>query len=496
MFCLFASSRAQNLDSLLFFSLIEPPDSFYVNRRQLWFIRTMTPMGRTQTVSQEFFMLNPAGGIRQIAHQGFDSATFFRPAMSEEGIYQWDYAAHPGPLVVHPSSSARWSINGPRHLIYDITIPAIEQIHLTHGLGSGKPSLVFAEVEVSEILDTSLSTTTLVSEDVMLQNMFHPVPSRISSYISSIDLLPLQADSVRQISVSINVADRATNSSDTVQYSGLVLWLNTPTVVDVSDPTGTIHVRLTSPAAPPGTAFVILKGTDTALARVNKNSELPVGHLSVPMHFQVGESFIGNVPELSQMMIAPPYQEDSSLVNITSTYIVLPERFQSDARHLLTITYDSELARATVLSSGIPPEEYDERNIGIYAFDHLISKWLFVGGEGRNGSVEFLTTQFGTLEASYNSSHVFYPDQARLLQNFPNPFNTSTIITYDLPSVTQTTIKIYDILGREVSLLFDAIQDPGLHTVTWDAVGRASGVYIGVLSVAGKSSVKKMLLIR
>ena len=83
-----------------------------------------------------------------------------------------------------------------------------------------------------------------------------------------------------------------------------------------------------------------------------------------------------------------------------------------------------------------------------------------------------------------------------LSQNFPNPFNPSTGINYRLAESSFVTIKIYDVLGREVRVLVDSRQDAGDHEVTFDASDLPSGVYLCLLDAAGIRDVKKMVLMK
>ena len=65
-----------------------------------------------------------------------------------------------------------------------------------------------------------------------------------------------------------------------------------------------------------------------------------------------------------------------------------------------------------------------------------------------------------------------------LSQNYPNPFNPSTVIKYELPNVNHVTLKIYDILGKEVAVLIDKEQENGRYEVAFDGSKLSSGVYI------------------
>lgn len=81
-----------------------------------------------------------------------------------------------------------------------------------------------------------------------------------------------------------------------------------------------------------------------------------------------------------------------------------------------------------------------------------------------------------------------------LAQNYPNPFNPSTAISYSLPAAANVTIKVYNLGGEEVALLFNGVQQAGKHSVRFDASGLPSGIYLYELSTGAMKSVKKMIL--
>ena len=88
------------------------------------------------------------------------------------------------------------------------------------------------------------------------------------------------------------------------------------------------------------------------------------------------------------------------------------------------------------------------------------------------------------------------PNQLALAQNYPNPFNPTTNIRYTLPERTHATLKVYTTLGEEVATLVDEVQEAGNRTVSFDARGLASGVYLYRLSAAGMVETKSMILIK
>jgi hypothetical protein len=70
------------------------------------------------------------------------------------------------------------------------------------------------------------------------------------------------------------------------------------------------------------------------------------------------------------------------------------------------------------------------------------------------------------------------PDHFELFQNFPNPFNPTTIISYQLVADSRVTMKIFNLLGQEVATLVDGQRQAGYHEERWEARGFASGTYI------------------
>ncbi len=83
-----------------------------------------------------------------------------------------------------------------------------------------------------------------------------------------------------------------------------------------------------------------------------------------------------------------------------------------------------------------------------------------------------------------------------LFQNYPNPFNPSTKISWQSPIGSWQTIKVYDILGKEVATLVNEYRQAGNHSVEFNASNLPSGVYIYNLQVNGYSASKKMLLLK
>lgn len=93
------------------------------------------------------------------------------------------------------------------------------------------------------------------------------------------------------------------------------------------------------------------------------------------------------------------------------------------------------------------------------------------------------------------------PSQYRLRANYPNPFNPTTTILYELPERAVVQVEVFNVLGRRIALLADTQQPPGTYRVTWngrDDAGApvASGLYLYRLSTPIFTHVRKMLLVK
>lgn len=93
------------------------------------------------------------------------------------------------------------------------------------------------------------------------------------------------------------------------------------------------------------------------------------------------------------------------------------------------------------------------------------------------------------------------PSKFSLFPNYPNPFNTETIIRYDIPQNGFVSIKVFNILGQEIVTLIEKFQQPGKYSIRWDGrdkFGRyvASGVYVYSISIKNYNVSKKMVFLK
>ena len=83
-----------------------------------------------------------------------------------------------------------------------------------------------------------------------------------------------------------------------------------------------------------------------------------------------------------------------------------------------------------------------------------------------------------------------------LSQNYPNPFNPTTLISYQLPVSGQVTLKVYDMLGREIATLVSERENAGSYSVKFDGSRLSSGVYFYRLQAGSFSQTKKLMLVK
>lgn len=88
------------------------------------------------------------------------------------------------------------------------------------------------------------------------------------------------------------------------------------------------------------------------------------------------------------------------------------------------------------------------------------------------------------------------PTEFALFQNFPNPFNPSTLIKYQVPEKSFVSIKVYDLLGMELATLVNEDKSAGSYEVNFDASQLSSGFYIYSIKAGNFTSTKKMMLVK
>jgi hypothetical protein len=97
---------------------------------------------------------------------------------------------------------------------------------------------------------------------------------------------------------------------------------------------------------------------------------------------------------------------------------------------------------------------------------------------------------------SVNEQDRMLPRGYSLDQNYPNPFNPTTAITFSVATYSHTSLKVYDILGREVATLVNEQKPAGTYTQKWNAENFPSGVYFYRLQAGSFTETKKLVLLK
>ncbi len=113
-----------------------------------------------------------------------------------------------------------------------------------------------------------------------------------------------------------------------------------------------------------------------------------------------------------------------------------------------------------------------------------------------NSTIDSMDVRFKNGNVGVTGRNPGGPRDFYLARNYPNPFNAETMISYTLPNKGMVTLKIYDLMGREIASLVNGIQGPGDYSVLFDAGNHASGVYFSKLESEQHSQTRKLILIR
>jgi len=113
-----------------------------------------------------------------------------------------------------------------------------------------------------------------------------------------------------------------------------------------------------------------------------------------------------------------------------------------------------------------------------------------VAGSSRSGGQLTADIKLRT----FTSDIAELPAEFALEQNYPNPFNPLTVIGYQLSAPGWVSVKVYDVLGREIAILVNEKKEPGVYTFSWDASNFPSGVYFYRIRAGNFVETKKMVL--
>ncbi|HMS33489.1 MAG TPA: T9SS type A sorting domain-containing protein [Ignavibacteria bacterium] len=137
---------------------------------------------------------------------------------------------------------------------------------------------------------------------------------------------------------------------------------------------------------------------------------------------------------------------------------------------------------------------------------YYFKRWEGIGSgsyTGTNQVAEITMNGFISQKAIFDTTDVgisnyssVIPDKFALYQNFPNPFNPTTTIKFDIAKSTVTSVKVYDMLGQEISNLVNEVLSPGSYQYSFNASDYPSGIYYYSIKTDEFNEVRKMILIK
>lgn len=181
------------------------------------------------------------------------------------------------------------------------------------------------------------------------------------------------------------------------------------------------------------------------------------------------------------------YIYDSEKRMLSSSVDIFENQAWKPESHRL-FGYDPNGNLNTIKLEQMLNSQWAERTNMIEVNDNVGNYYSFFGSELSLHYKQFLTKT----EKEENINPVTY----QLYSNYPNPFNPATTITYQLPHSGYTSLKIFDMLGNEVTTLVNEQKEMGKYTIQFDASSMASGMYLYQLKVNDFVSVKKMILLK
>ncbi|MBU1937975.1 lamin tail domain-containing protein [bacterium] len=164
-----------------------------------------------------------------------------------------------------------------------------------------------------------------------------------------------------------------------------------------------------------------------------------------------------------------------------------------------TVSDEHDVTKYEIIRDGVKIAELDVGN-GLYTYvdQNLVNgrryEYSIVAVE--LGQREVLAFDGNSVWAATPSLAAAVVTEYALHQNYPNPFNPSTEIVYDVLDLTHVTLKIYNVMGQEVTTLVNRELNTGRYTVTFDASGLTSGIYFYTVTMGDFTATRKMLLIQ
>jgi len=230
-------------------------------------------------------------------------------------------------------------------------------------------------------------------------------------------------------------------------------------------------------------------GTTTPLQTLTSNQFPAVTSPTNYLRFNYSQAYY-----LSGTTLAPDSCIIETSTNNGTTWTVLIRMGASQT--LSSGTNSSPIMSTTALQSAFTPTLASQWATKVFAMPVGTNKVRFVGksGFGNNLYIDRITS--GTVTGVVSNNLSLIPDTYELSQNYPNPFNPVTQINFSIPKQSIVTLKIYDVLGKEVYTLVNESKPAGFYTVDFNASDLSSGAYFYRIEAGNFTDIKRMMLIK
>ena len=115
---------------------------------------------------------------------------------------------------------------------------------------------------------------------------------------------------------------------------------------------------------------------------------------------------------------------------------------------------------------------------------------------GGNDILYPIVLHFTDSSSTTNRNGALEPVDFRISSVSPNPFNASVRINFNIDRNEHTALRLYDLLGREVAVIYEGEPEIGSHSLVWNGAGMASGVYFIRLEMAGRTRTVKTAILK
>ncbi len=256
---------------------------------------------------------------------------------------------------------------------------------------------------------------------------------------------------------------------------------------------------------PTGWTGIIGRGDHDYSIQKNPDNYPPgTGSFSIRIASDTGKGIFGFAKTDSLRYLAPGFAITGKLKSLTGYYKFLPQDGDTLAISVVLwqsgtmaayATFSNHATVSSWTSFNLPIPDYTTADsAGIF-----LSSCSFVGGvpNPHGKSVLYIDNlNFDFLITPVMSEVKEMPRNFRLDQNYPNPFNPATTISFSIPSKALVLLKVFDALGREVSILKFAELSAGTYSERWNAEGLPSGVYFYRIQAGEFTQTKKLTLMQ